>query len=52
MGRLFTPMTRGKKRFSAVTALIVAGVFLTLPMILSVTAMAGGGGGFCWWSSC
>ncbi len=45
MGRLFTPMTRGKKRFSAVTALIVAGVFLTLPIILSVTALAGGGGG-------
>ena len=45
MGRLFNPMTRGRKRFFAVTALLVASVFLTLPVILSVTALAGGGGG-------
>jgi len=45
MGRLFNPMTRGRKKFFAVTALLVAGVFLTLPIILSVTALAGGGGG-------
>ena len=45
MGRLFTPMTRVKKKFFAVTALFVAGVFLTLPILLSVTALAGGGGG-------
>ena len=45
MGRLFTPMTRGKKKFFAGTALLVAGVFLTLPIFLSVTALAGGGGG-------
>ena len=43
MGRLFTPMTRVKKKFFAVTALVVAGVFLTLPIFLSVTALAGGG---------
>jgi hypothetical protein len=45
MGRLFTPMTRVKKKFFAVTALVVAGVFLTLPIFLSVTALASGGGG-------
>lgn len=44
MGRLFTPITRGKKKIFAVTALIVAGVFLALPIFLSVTALAGGGG--------
>ena len=38
-------LTRGKKKFFAVTALFVAGVFLTLPIFLSVTALAGGGGG-------
>ncbi len=45
MGRLFTSMTRGKKKIFAGTALLVAGVFLTLPIILSVTALASGGGG-------
>jgi len=44
MGRLFTPMTRGKKKLFAVTALLVSGVFLTLPILLSVTALASGGG--------
>jgi len=44
MGRLFTPITQGKKKFFAVTALLMAGVFLTLPIFLSVTALAGGGG--------
>jgi len=44
MGRLFTPMTRGKKKIFAVAALIMAGVFLTLPILLSVTALASGGG--------
>jgi len=44
MGRLFTPMTRVKKKFFAVTALVVAGVFLALPIFLSVTALASGGG--------
>ena len=45
MGRLFTPMTRGRKKFFAVTALLVAGVFLTLPILLSITALASGSGG-------
>lgn len=44
MGRLIIPLTRSKKKFFAATALFVAGVFLTLPIILSVTALAGGGG--------
>ncbi len=45
MGRMFNPMARGRKKFLAVTALLVAGVFLTLPIILSVTVLASGSGG-------
>jgi len=45
MGRMFNPMARGRKKFLAVIALLVAGVFLTLPIILSVTVLASGSGG-------
>ncbi|MCA9421624.1 MAG: hypothetical protein KC592_11415, partial [Nitrospira sp.] len=44
MGRLFNQMTRGKKKLFAVSALMVMGCLLLLPIFLSVTAVAGGGG--------
>src|SRR5918995_4680665 len=44
MGRLFNQMTRGKKKLFAVSALVMMGGLLLLPIFLSVTAVAGGGG--------
>lgn len=44
MGRLFNQMTRGKKKLFAVSALMVMGGLLLLPIFLSVTAVASGGG--------
>ncbi len=44
MGRLFNQMTRGKKKLFAVSALMVMGCLLLLPIFLSITAVAGGGG--------
>ena len=44
MGRLIIQMTRGKKKLFAAMALMVMGGLLLLPIFLSVTAVASGGG--------